>query len=169
MEKFLAQHPNDPYTCSKLGALYLQLDQPKKGFKLLMRGLKSNLADANVLYELHYHLANAYIKKKQPEKSLKHLEKAIEQPIFPRLKLGAMNNYGALLHALGDLNSAMKMFDMALTIDGKFTLGYYNLGMVYKDLNQIEEAINSYQKGNRMRSNLCSDLSEFGRHFLKSW
>ena len=167
MEKFLVQHPNDPYTCSKLGALYLQLEQPKKGLKLLRRGLKSNLANANVLYELHYHLANAYIKQKEIDKSIKHFEKAISQTILPQLKLGAFNNYGAFLHSLGDSRKAIKLFEMALEIDGKFTQGYYNLGMIYKNLNQIEQAINAYKKAIECDPYYAPSYQNLGVLFLK--
>ncbi|GAB4373528.1 MAG: hypothetical protein Kow00121_16900 [Elainellaceae cyanobacterium] len=42
MEGFLAMHPNDPYVCSKLGALYVQMGEVQPGIQLLERGL-SNL------------------------------------------------------------------------------------------------------------------------------
>ncbi|MGB5769216.1 MAG: glycosyltransferase, partial [Crocosphaera sp.] len=79
MESFLEKHPNDPYTCSKLGALYFQIGKEKQAVKLLKQGLKSNKADSHVLFELHYHLGNLYAREKDNEKAVKHYQKAIEQ------------------------------------------------------------------------------------------
>ncbi|MGB5595969.1 MAG: glycosyltransferase, partial [Crocosphaera sp.] len=86
MESFLEKHPNDPYTCSKLGALYFQIGKEKQAVKLLKQGLKSNKADSHVLFEIHYHLGNIYAKTKDNKKAIKHYQKAIEQKIMGPLK-----------------------------------------------------------------------------------
>jgi glycosyltransferase involved in cell wall biosynthesis len=168
MEKFLAQHPHDPYTCSKLGGLYLQIGQEKEGIKLLKRGLKSNQADAHVLYELHYHLANAYVRKQQLERAGKHYQKAIKQPILPQLKLGAYNNLGSLLQAGNDLNNAEKVYQMALNIDPTFAIGYYNLGMVLKAKGSFQEAIAAYQQAIKYDPNYAPAHQNLGLIYLRT-
>lgn len=39
MLEFLADHPDDAYVCSKLGALYVEIGKVNEGIKLLIRGL----------------------------------------------------------------------------------------------------------------------------------
>lgn len=146
MESFLANHPNDPYVCSKLGALYLQIGQEKEGIKLLKQGLKSNKGSEQVLFELHYHLANAYSRQNKLEVAAKHYEKAISQPILPQLKIGAYNNSGSLLLSMGDLKAALKAYQTAINIDPSFAVGYYNLGMTLKAMGKLPDAIAAYKR-----------------------
>ncbi len=146
MEGFLSQHPNDPYTCNKLGALYLKIGLEKEGIKLLIKGLKSNKADVNTLFELHYHLANAYVRQKKIELAVKHYQKAIDQPILPSLKLGAYNNLGSLLLEMRNYQNACKIYELVLRIDPNFALGYYNLAMAFKAMGRLPESAATYQK-----------------------
>ncbi len=39
MEGFLATHPDDPYVCSKLGALYVETGKLTQGMELLRHGI----------------------------------------------------------------------------------------------------------------------------------
>ena len=140
MEGFLATHPHDPYVCSKLGALYISINQIAQGIQLLERGLKAAGINANLLFELHYHLGNAYTKKQDFQLALVHYQTAIKQQILPQLKLGAYNNLGNLLFAAGDLNHAKIAYEKTLAIDPSFAAGHNNLGMTLKALGQLEGA-----------------------------
>ncbi|MEA5509278.1 glycosyltransferase [Crocosphaera sp. UHCC 0190] len=146
MESFLETHPNDPYTCSKLGALYFQIGKEKEGIKLLKQGLKSNKADSHVLYELHYHLGNIHAKQEDNEKAIKHYQKAIEQEIMPPLKLGAYNNIGVVLQQVGDLGNAAQAYKTTLQIDPNFINGYYNFAMVLSAMGKLEDSAAVYEK-----------------------
>ncbi|MGF1479151.1 MAG: tetratricopeptide repeat protein [Cyanophyceae cyanobacterium] len=148
MEGFLATHPDDPYTCSKLGGLYLQMGQVEEAIALLTRGLTAQ-GDAPVLFELHYHLGNAY-RTQDSNQAVQHYQRAIAQPILPRLKLGAYNNLGALLQAAGEGQAAQKIYQMALAIDPSFAVGYYNLGMTLKAQGRYSEAITAYRQAIRL-------------------
>ena len=106
MEAYWRHHPQDAYVCSKLGALYVQIGQVKQGIKLFKQGLKSNQADAPLLFELHYHLANALVKTEKLDAAVKHYQKAIAQPILDKLKLGAYHNLASLCQSLGDFQNA---------------------------------------------------------------
>lgn len=145
MESYLAEHPHDPYTCSKLGSLYLDLGEFKKGLNLLKTGLKSNLDDPATTFELHYHLANAYVKGQQPILATKHYQRAIAQPILEKLKLGAYHNYASLCYQQKDYNNAIGLYQNCLLIEPKFALVYYNLGLTYRAINKIPEAIEAYK------------------------
>ena len=168
MEKFLAEHPEDPYTCSKLGGLYLQMGEEKAGMKLLKRGLKTNLADAQVLYELHYHLANAYVGQQERQRAAKHYQKAIKQPILPQLKLGAYNNFGSFLETVGDLDKARELYQMSLNIDPTFAVGYYNLGRIFKAKGQLQAAIAAYQQAIKYDPNYAPAYQNLGLIYLKT-
>jgi glycosyltransferase involved in cell wall biosynthesis len=146
LTKALAANPHDAYLCSKLGALYLQLGKEKDGLKLLKQGLKSHQAQAPVRFELHYHLANAYNRQQKWELALKHYTKAVNEPILLPLKLGALNNLGALYHQMGNLPQAQKVCETVIQIDPTLAVGYYNLGMVLKSQNLLLDAIKAYQK-----------------------
>ncbi len=168
MEKFLATHPHDPYVCSKLGALYLQSGSVKTGIKFLKQGLKSNLADPPVLFELYYSLGNAYNRQQDYERAKKQYQKAIEQPILPILKIGAYNNLGSLLLNLGNLQEARQALLQTIKLDPNFALGYYNLGMVLKTMGQTDKAIAAYQKAIELNPNYAPAYQNLGVVFYKT-
>lgn len=168
MEGFLAENPNDPYVCSKLGALYLGVGREKEGLKLLKRGLKSNKAESHLLFELHYHLANVYSRKGKLESAFKHYQTAIEQPILPQLKLGAYNNLGSLLQRSGDLLNAKKAYEFTIKIDSRFAVGYYNLGMTFKALGNFQEAISAYRKAIQINPEYAFAYQNLGVVLLKT-
>lgn len=167
MEGFFAAHPNDPYVCSKLGGLYLQIGEEKKGIKLLKQGLKSNQADEHVLFELHYHLGNAYARQQEIEAAVKHYKKAMEQPILPLLKIGAYNNFGSLLKETGDFKNALQAYEIVIKIDPNFALGYYNLGGTFKAMERLQDAIAAYQKAIKLNPDYAFAYQNLGVVLLK--
>ncbi|MEB3360173.1 MAG: tetratricopeptide repeat protein [Synechococcales bacterium] len=144
MERFLVRHPGDPYVCSKLGALYVQLGRFETGIDLLERGLKSQDVDPPVRYELHYHLGIAYSRLKHPAQAAQHYEQALRQPLLDKLKLGAYNNLGSLRQAAQDFSGAKALYEQAIEIDPGFAIAHYNLGMTFKAMGQLAEALASY-------------------------
>jgi len=162
LEKAFKKNPNDPYICSKLGALYLQLGQEKEGLKLLKQGLKANTASVPISFELHYHLANAYLHQKKWELANKHYQKAINQPILPQLKIGAFNNFAGLLQSVGDLKNAQVAYETILKIDPTFAVGYYNLAMLLKGKGQLQDAIALYQKAINLNPNYAEAYQNLG-------
>lgn len=144
MERFLVSHPGDPYVCSKLGALYVQLGRCDAGIDLLERGLKSPDIDPSVRYELHYHLGIAYSRLKHPAQAAQHYEQALRQPILAKLKLGAYVNLGSLRQATQDLAGARALYEQAIQIEPSFAIAHYNLGMTFKAAGQLAEALACY-------------------------
>ncbi|AUC60241.1 Glycosyl transferase, family 2:TPR repeat:TPR repeat [Cyanobacterium sp. HL-69] len=145
MESYLQDNPNDSYACSKLGALYLQLGERKKGLKLLTKGLKLHGSSPAVTFELHYHLANASVKDNQFDSAIKHYEKAIALPLLPIIKLGAYHNYASLAYQRKEYLKAIELYQECLKIKPDFPLVYYNLGLCYKALGRNFKAISAYQ------------------------
>jgi len=162
MEGFLADHPNDAYLCSKLGALYVQIGQMEEGITLLKRGFTDAQVDASVLFELHYHLGNAYTKQNQLQLAADHYQDAIKQPILPQLKLGAYNNLGNLLFGVGDLTTAKRAYQTTVKIDPSFAVGYNHLGMTLKALGQWESAITAYEKAIQLNPDYADAYQNLG-------
>ncbi|HBB34432.1 MAG TPA: glycosyltransferase [Cyanobacteria bacterium UBA8803] len=167
MEGFLKHHPNDAYACSKLGALYIQIGQVSEGLTLLQRGLTDPQVEAPVLFELHYHLGNAYTREKNFNLAVEHYQVAIKQPILPQLKIGAYNNLGNLLFSAGDLITAKAVYETTLKIDPNFAAGYNNLGMVLKALGQLTEAIAFYQRAIALNPDYADAHQNLGVVLLK--
>lgn len=170
MEGFLAKHPTDPYVCSKLGALYVQLGKVEQGVALLKRGLATHPTDPSTLYELHYHLGIAYSRMSavvEVNQAEAHYQAATQQPVLPKLKLGAYNNWGNLLKARGDLQGARTAYKTVLQIDPHFAVGHYNLGMVLKAMGAFQGAIAAYQQAIHLNPHYAEAYQNLGVVLMK--
>ena len=167
MEGFFATHPDDPYVCSKLGALYVQTGKISQGMDLLRRGITVAEDNYDILYELHYHLGIAYSRLQKSPQAISHYQAAIKLPIYPMLKLGAYNNLGNLLKAAGDLNGAKTAYVTALKIDPTFVFGHYNLAMTFKALGLFADAIVYYQHAITLNPNYAEAYQNLGVVLLK--
>jgi tetratricopeptide (TPR) repeat protein len=167
MEEFLAAHPGDPYVCSKLGALYVEIGKITEGVDLLTKGVAAAQQNYEILYELYYHLGIAYSRLQNPKQAIIYYQAAIKLPIYPLLKLGAYNNLGNLLKDSGDLKGAKTCYETALKIDPNFATGHYNLGMTLKAMGLLTEAIASYQKAIALNPNNAEAYQNLGVVLLK--
>jgi glycosyltransferase involved in cell wall biosynthesis len=167
MEGFLATHPDDPYVCSKLGALYVETGKITQGMELLRRGIISAEENYDILYELHYHLGIAYSRLQKFPQAISHYQAAIKLPIYPILKLGAYNNLGNLLKAAGDFNGAKTAYATTLKIDPNFVFGHYNLAMIFKALGLFTDAIAYYQNAIALNPNYAEAYQNLGVVLLK--
>jgi glycosyltransferase involved in cell wall biosynthesis len=168
MEGFYQKNPNDPYVCSKLGALYINIGEVNKGVELLKKGLRTTKIEPSVLFELHYHLGNTYVRLGKPNLAAKQYREAIAQPILPLLKIGAYNNFGSLLQATGELQLAQQVYETALKIDPNFAIVYYNLGMNHKAMGDFDRAITCYQKSLEIDPNYAPAYQNLGVVLLKN-
>lgn len=171
MEGFFAAHPSDPYVCSKLGALYVQMGETQQGIAVLKQGLQAiqssaSELDAPTLYELHYHLGIAY-RSQNPALAEQHYRSAIAQPLLDALKIGAFNNLGSLLQARGDWAGASALYQQVLEIDPNFAIGHYNLGMVLKATGQLEAAVAHYQQAIELNPDYAEAHQNLGVVLLK--
>ncbi|WP_341530595.1 tetratricopeptide repeat protein [Nostoc sp. UHCC 0302] len=167
MEGFLATHPDDPYVCSKLGALYVEIGKIPQGMELLKRGIASSDENYDILYELHYHLGIAYSRLQNTQQAISHYQTAIKLPIYPMLKLGAYNNLGNLLKAAGDFEGAKNAYATTLKIDPNFVVGYYNLAMIFKAFGLFTDAITFYQQAIQLNPNYAEAYQNLGVVLLK--
>lgn len=174
MEGFIATHPDDPYVCSKLGALYVETGKITQGMELLRRGLHQMSVSRtggeenyDILYELHYHLGIAYSRLKNSPQAISHYQAAVKLPIYPMIKLGAYNNLGNLLKAAGDFNGAKTAYATTLKIDPSFVVGHYNLAMIFKALGLFTDAIAYYQNAIELNPNYAEAYQNLGVVLLK--
>lgn len=145
MAAALAKDPNDPYLCSKLGALYGDMGQVKQGIHLLKQGLNLNPPEASILYELHYHLGHTYARDRQSELALHHYQQAVQQDLPGLLKLGAYNNWANLLQDCGQYEKASQLYQQVIALQPDWALGYYNLGLTKRAMGDLVGAIAAYQ------------------------
>lgn len=146
LERHLQQQPNDRYSLNKLAALYLEQDAPDQALDLLNRALAEAASlDHLTRYELHYHRALAY-RQQQPDRAVADYHQALQQDIPPRLKLGALINFGTLKQARGDLEGAISLFQQAIAADPTLAIAHYNLGLAQRLRGYLGEAIAAYQQ-----------------------
>jgi tetratricopeptide (TPR) repeat protein len=167
MEQFIATHPEEPYVCSKLGGLYVQIGKIDTAIDLLKRGLQAPQLDSILAYELQYHLGNAYMRQGNLGQAIWHYKEAIQQQILPILKLDSYNNLGNLLKELGKLDSAKKAYENALEIDPKFGVAYHNLGLTLKAMGQLESAIEAYHQALKLNPYNPETHQNLGVVFMK--
>lgn len=168
MEKFYASNPDDPYVCNKLGALYIANGDLAKGIKLLENGLKNHgNSDDQLGYELHYHLGLAYSHNSQWEDALFHYQIAIQSNIFAILKLGSYNNLGNLLLNVGNYQDAKIAYETLISIDPNLAIGYYNLGLACRGMNDLAGAIANYTKAIEISPEYAEAHQNLGVVWLK--
>lgn len=167
MERYLEQHPQDDYICSKLGALYVDMGQLPKGIELLQRGINTGPTDAAVIYELHYHLANAASKLGDPAMAQTHYQMALEQSLLEQLKLGAYNNWAGLQKEQGDLEGARHLYEKMLTIQPNLAIAHNNLGLTLKALEDFAKATASYQRAIQLQPDYAEAHQNLGVVLLK--
>jgi tetratricopeptide (TPR) repeat protein len=165
MEAYLANHPNDSYICSKLGALYVDMGEAERGLELLQRGLQTD--DRPVLYELHYHLGSTYQQLQQWQQAEEHYQAAIAQPIPATLKLGACTNLGDLLLQRGELTEAHQLFQTVVKAAPHFAPGYLNLGLALKAMGDMPGAIAHYQQAIALNPDYADAHQSLGVALLK--
>ena len=146
MELHLQRYPQDPYILNKLAALYLEQNQSEAALSLLNRALDQHEAlDALTGYELYYHRALA-LRHDHPDQAAKDYIQALQQNVPPRLKLGALINFGNLKKSQGHLLEAISLFQQAIDADPSLAMAYYNLGLAQRLRGYLDEAITAYRQ-----------------------
>lgn len=167
MEKFLALHPDDPYVCSKLGALYIEMGDRTKGIELLLHGLRATAIDPSTHYELNYHLGTVYAKAQDMNQAAHYYQQAIRQPIDVKLKLGALHNLASLMQTADELVMAEGLYRQVLQIDPNLTIAHYNLGMTLKQMGQFTDAIAHYRQAIALQPDYAEAHQNLGVVLIK--
>jgi len=146
METDLQERPNDPYICSKLGALEVAEGNRDRGIALLERGLEQCPPEATAeRFELLLHLAIARTADDLVA-AARLYQDALELPLDPRLTLAAAINLAALQLRLGDAEAAAATASAAVAAGPEVALAWYNLGLIERQRGRLEAAITAYRR-----------------------
>ena len=111
--------------------------EAKKGFLALNQNTEIRLTKAQ-LNEVVKLYSSGQIKK-----TLSTIETLIKN--FP-YELSLFNIRGVCYMAIGQLESAVKSFEKAITINPNYAEAHYNIGVALQGLGKLDEAIKSYEK-----------------------
>jgi glycosyltransferase involved in cell wall biosynthesis len=145
MTKQITAYPDDAYTHSKLGALYVEIGEVEKGLSLLQTGLV--IVDPNqlpTLFELNYHLGIAYSHLQNWDLAKIHYQKALELDVAEVMKISTYNNLGNLWQTQSNFAEAIACYEKLLAIAPDFATGYFNLGIARKSVYDFTGAIAAY-------------------------
>jgi tetratricopeptide (TPR) repeat protein len=146
MEAELRTHPNDPYTCAKLGGLEISGGNWTRGVTLLRRGLAHCSPEAHPeRYELLVHLALA-LGTDNPPAALPLYREALALPLDPRLTLAARLNLASRLLESGQITEAVALAREATRIAPELAHGWLQLGLGLRRDGDLAGAIAAYRQ-----------------------
>jgi tetratricopeptide (TPR) repeat protein len=142
MEAELRRHPNDPYTCAKLGGLEISGGNRSRGLAMLRRGLAHCPPEAHPeRYELLLHLA---LGADNGSAALPLYREALALPLDARLTLAARLNLASRLLQEGDGAEAVDLAREATRIAPEVAHGWFCLGLGLRRLGDLVGAITAY-------------------------
>jgi tetratricopeptide (TPR) repeat protein len=114
--------------------VYRKLNVPLRAMQSLQEAVARDAFYAEAWYQLSAHAAQF---KQDEELALEYCKKALEiAPRFGKARLSV----GTRMYALGDVHGAIEETKKAANLLKTSVLPRYNLGVYYRDLNQIDEA-----------------------------
>ncbi|MBD0335859.1 MAG: tetratricopeptide repeat protein [Cyanobacteria bacterium Co-bin13] len=167
MAAYLTAHPEDAYICNKLGALYGQEGDWAKALPLLERGLATASSDPLTRYELYYHRGLAHRQLQQLDQAEQDYHTALDQPLLPKLKLGAAINLGSLLKQQGRLPEAIAQFEQAIAMDPDCAIAHFNLGVAHRAQGYLDPAIAAYRRAIELQPNYPEAYQNLGVALFK--
>jgi type IV pilus biogenesis/stability protein PilW len=125
-----------------LGLLYhLSLREPEKAEAAFKRAveLRPDFSEA------WNNLGFTELDRKRPAESVTLFRKALENPLY-RERYVAQGNLGWALYQLGQKDAGLSEIKSALVLNPKYCLGYRQLGTIYKEAEQHEQALAEFEK-----------------------
>jgi len=134
----LARQPQFTLAMNNLGNLLLSKRDTTAALACFEQVLRINSWDRFA----RYNIGNTYLEAGDYEKALEAYRKAFDAS--PSADIA--NNMGLALARSGQLEQAIPWFEKALSLEADYTLAHFNLGNVYGDLGQNEEACRQYDQ-----------------------
>jgi type IV pilus assembly protein PilF len=95
--------------------------------------------------EAKANLANVYLDLGQYDRAIGLYREALNDMLYPTPYI-AQGNLGWALYKKGDIRGAVENIRAALIANPKFCQGYRNLGIIYRDRGNLEEACQQFSK-----------------------
>lgn len=134
----LARQPQFTLAINNLGNLLLSKHDTTAALACFEQVLRINSRDRFAWYNI----GNTYLEVADYEKALEAYGKAFEAN--PSADIA--NNMGLALARSGQLEPAIPWFERALSLEAHYPLAHFNLGNVYGDLGNYEEACRQYDQ-----------------------
>lgn len=111
---------------------FRRLDEAVKHYKRALE-LRPTFSEAKT------NLANVYLDQKRYDEAIKLYEEALNDMLYPTPYI-AQGNLGWALYKKGEANKGIDQIKAAVTTNPKFCLGYKNLGIIFEERGQQDDA-----------------------------
>ncbi len=142
-EDILKYSPDSIRIITNLGNIYLERGNLAKAEELFIRAIKN--PEGNRFAQPHYNLGNLFRDTGRLDEAIEQYEKAIK--IDPNFPFAYQNLSVLLINNKKDLAGGAKVLEELKKIQPGNSRIYYNLGLIYLATNNIDLAIENFEKG----------------------
>lgn len=132
--------PNDPDIYNNLGNIHYMMGNLDKAEKYLIMAIEMQPDNG----QAHHNLANVLYASHRPGDAISHFNKAIQ--LDPALKKDSLLGLASIHTRLLAFDSAIEHLQQVLHIDRECTDAYLGLGITYRHLGKLDDAMSIYQK-----------------------
>jgi len=100
------------------------------------------------------------------EHAISHFKKAIELDVRNAYRYN--NNLGKIYVRLGELDKAEECFNTAISLNGKFSHAYYQLGCLHKKKGEFERARKYFENAISVDANHVEAMTSLGALFMEN-
>jgi type IV pilus assembly protein PilF len=152
VERALELNPDLPEANNAKGVLlHLAFSRPEEAVRYYKHALEVRPAFS----ECKVNLGNVYLDQKRYDEAIALYKDALNDMLYVTPFL-AQGNMGWALYKKGQRDEALSSIKAAVTLNPKFCLGYRNLGTIYDEGGQTDEACKAFSKFRE----LCPDTAE---------
>lgn len=94
--------------------------------------------------EAHNAIGAVYLEMGKWDEAIQEFEKVLKDILYPT-PFYVLNNMGWAYFKKGDRSRAIEYFKKSIGLKRDFGLAYYNMGLAFKELKQVEEATTAFE------------------------
>jgi type IV pilus biogenesis/stability protein PilW len=136
LRKAASVQPSNHEVHNAIGLVYYYTNRPEDAEK----EYKEAISLDKKYSEAYVNLGSLYAQQGKFDKAIVQYKKALKNPFYSTPAL-AQHNIGLIYRKMGNLQEAESAFKETIQQDPNFIRGYFDLGMIYYENNQMEEAI----------------------------
>jgi tetratricopeptide (TPR) repeat protein len=151
LEKEVKKNPNDYSLYKRIGDYYYFLQDYKTAINKYSQAIKKKeqLGIKGGDTELYFNRANSYLKLKEYLLSNNDLAEVLAaEPNHLLANYYTAYNY----HMSKNFELAKEYYHKVLELDGAYGDAFYNLGLVYQDLNDLQESYQNFKKATQLNT-----------------